>query len=121
MLSECEKWMSEQEAEQFIIDQLRDKGEEDVLVWRVRCLLKWESDNRTIWQFKCDNDSTWRRLRLGYLQVAGFLDTDNYDGSVLLSEFLGCKVEYSTEVILRFDWVKIDSAAYVASPYPDSE
>ena len=121
VISENERWMSEQVAEQFIIDQLRDKGDKDILVWRVRRLLKWESNEHTIGQFKCESDSTWRGLREGELELAGFPESFKYDGRVPLSEFLGCEVKYSTEIILRSDWVEIDSVARIVSPYPDLE
>lgn len=113
-----EIWMSEQDAELFIIKKLQDDSDRVVFERRVRYLLRLQIRSYVIGRFLCESDSTWRPLNKGALATVTSLDL--FDGTKRLSEFIGCKVQYSTEYIHRRDWVKVDKEAYVIPPNPES-
>lgn len=113
-----EIWMSEQDAEQFIIDKLQNKGDREVFDWRVRNLLRWQFRKYKIGRFRCAGDSTWRSLHHGELRAVTSLDL--YDGTERLSEFIDCEVEYSTEYIYKLNWLEIDKKHGVKPPNPES-
>lgn len=113
-----EKWISEKDAEQFIINKLRREGNQEVFERRVRYLLKWEADRYIIGRFKCPEDSIWHNLhRNEFDEIPAFR---NYDGTEPLSEFTGCRVEFLTEHIYMTDWVEKNKTKSIRLPNPNS-
>jgi len=112
-----EKWMSEQEAEQFVTSKLRSDGNLKVFDRRVRYLLKKSMADHRIGRFLCEGDSVWQPL--GDLELYQKIGKQSYDGTQTLSEFIGCTVQYSTENIYLTDWVVLNRNTGVTPLSPD--
>lgn len=112
------RWMSEQEAEYFIIGQLQSTGAKEVFIWRVRYLLFWRIYERILGRYKCAEDSVWQKL--DHEAFIAFNNYKAYDGNLRLSEFIGCDVEYATEFIYKIDWVDYDKRSSIKPPNPES-
>lgn len=113
-----EKWMSEQETEEFVVETLR-QADVDVFIQRTRVViafaLRYHFCDRGTARFRCENDTVWQTLSA--VKADSVFHIITYDGTDKLSARPGCEIEYLTEQIRTWDW--LDYEPRVRGPRPN--
>lgn len=112
-----EVWMSEQECEEYISEQLRTNSDKEVFLSRVRYILVWKMEHRTLGRYRCKGDTAWNHLNLDVIYSS--FGIANYDGTKTLSDFMGCEIQYAIQNIKKIDWVREDSTRGIRFANPN--
>lgn len=111
-----ERWMSEAETESYITNKLLRETNNNVFPWRVRMLMWNQSARRKLSaRWRCEGDSIWNQLCADSVTNTIF-DWSQFDGSISISEETGCKIEYWTEAVYRWPWIKVEEQISITKP-----
>lgn len=113
-----DKWMSEENTEKHIVKVLMEVKDANVFEQRVRTLIVDAISSEFGARYRCNSDTNWYRLVWDSTGEALF-DLRDYDGTEKLSHGTSCQIQYLTEHVHKWPWVRRNAEMAFTRPNPE--